>query len=333
MAEHFVTSFKSVFSTDVPDNPAPHQTSMAHLPDLEITTLRVEHELKNLDVNSCMGVDGIHPRLFSKCAGSLSHPLCIIFATTLQDGFLPSEWLSSQIVPIFKKGARTDALNYRPVAMTSVPCKVLERIIVNHVKSYLEENDLLSAHQYGFRKQHSTTDQLIMTYDDVTRDVDANCMVDMLFFDFSKAFDKVSHMILIQKLNAIGISTQLCRWIQHFLTARRMQVRVHQETSSWHRVTSGVPQGSVLGPLLFLIYVNNVVSGLRCKYKIFADDIKLYLSSTPIPPGSGMLDLQRDIDLLVNTASSWGLIMNVSKCACLRFGRRAFGSCNEGQFP
>ena len=333
MAEQFAQSFKSVFSTGTLNNPAPHQTSTAFLPEVTITPSEVEQELLSLDVNSCMGADGIHPRLLSRCAASLCRPLSMIFSASLREGLLPVEWLSSQIVPIFKKGARTDPLNYRPVAMTSVPCKVLERIIVKHMRRYLEENNLLSVHQFGFRSQHSTTDQLILTYEEVTRDVDEAKMIDMLFFDFSKAFDKVSHEILIQKLNEIGICPQLCNWIQHFLSARRMQVRVHHAASSWHRVSSGVPQGSVLGPQLFLIYVNHVVSGLRCRYKIFADDIKLYLSSLPQPNVTGIADLQRDIDLLVNTAASWGLTMNVSKCACLRFGPRSMGPFSAGPSP
>ena len=333
MAEQFVKSFKSVFATGTLNNPAPHQVSMSVLPEVEISILEVQQELVSLDVNSCMGADEIHPRLLSHCAATLCRPLSLIYSASLREGLLPLEWLSSQIVPIFKKGARTDPLNYRPVAMTSVPCKVLERIIVRRMKSYLEDNNLISMHQFGFRSLHSTTDQLILAYEEVTRDVDEAKMVDMLFFDFSKAFDKVSHVVLIQKLNEIGICPQLCNWIQHFLSARRMQVRVHQATSSWHRVYSGVPQGSVLGPQLFLIYVNHVVSGLSCRYKIFADDIKLYLSSMPQTNERGITDLQSDIDLLVNTAASWGLNMNVSKCACLRFGPRTLGPCSEGQSP
>ena len=333
MAKIFVTTFERVFETNVPQHPAAHQSTPIQLPDLTVTSLSIEQQIKTLDMNSSMGIDGVHPRLLTRCAASLSYPLKLIFNSSLREGRLPLEWLSSQITPIFKKGSRTTALNYRPIAITSVPCKVLEKEIVNHLKEHLEGNGLLSEHQFGFRSNHSTSDQLILCYDEVTRHVDQHKMVDLIFFDYTKAFDKVCHKILLEKLSSIGVGVQLRRWIESFLTDRRMQVRVHGAVSDWRRVTSGVPQGSALGPTLFLLYVNHVVHSLSCSYKIFADDIKLYLHSTPRDPSTGVADLQADINTLVTTSASWGLEMNVTKCTCLRLGPRALGDCSNGQSP
>ena len=333
MATLSATSFVGVFESETPNTPAGHQTSDSYLPSFTVTPIDVLREVKSLDVNSSMGIDGVHPRLLSRCASSLSAPLSLIFNSSLREGMLPLEWLSSSIAPIYKKGARTDPLNYRPVAITSVPCKVLEKAILNHLRPYLEENHVISDHQFGFRGGHSTTDQLILCYNEITAEVDRRGMIDLIFFDYSKAFDKVCHSILIQKLHEIGLSRQLLLWIEQFLISRRMQTRVLGATSEWYQVTSGVPQGSVLGPVLFLIYVNHVVHRLSCGYKIFADDIKLYLSSVPDAPSVGSGALQQDIDVLVATSASWGLVMNIDKCVCLRFGPRSLGDCSTGCSP
>ena len=142
--------------------------------------------------------------------------------------------------------------------------------------------------------------------------------MDLIYFDFQKAFDKVSHDILLRKLQCIGVSVQITNWIKCFLTERVMQVRVASALSSPVAVTSGVPQGSVLGPVLFLIYINHTVTNLRCKYMVFADDIKLYLAHFNESSLSEQV-LQTDIDTLVETSSSWGMHMNISKCKCMRF--------------
>ena len=333
MAQCFMQSFAGVFTDVPPQNPAPNQMFEGVLTDIRVSPADVEQAIKTLDVNSSMGFDGIHPRLLVRCAAEFSHPLSKIFNESLRAGILPIEWLSSQVTPIFKKGPRLDPLNYRPVSITSVPCKTLEKVIASHMRTYLEENNLLSENQFGFRSKHSTTDQLLLCYNDITREVDQGKMTDMIFFDFSKAFDKVCHSILIGKLRDLGFSPQLTRWIQQFLTARRMQVRVHGAESTWCSVSSGVPQGSVLGPILFLIYVNHVVQNLSSKYKIFADDIKLYVSSTSRGPSERIAELQQDINMLVRTGESWGLMMNVTKCVCLRFGPRSLGECSRGRSP
>ena len=322
MADKFVESFSTVFSQGCPTNPSPHQVFDGSLSDLEFT---VEDELailSHLDGNSAAGPDNIHPLLLKNCASQLAYPLHLIFCRSLSNGKLPDAWKSSVVTPIYKKGHRYDPLNYRPISVTSVPGKCMERIICNYLTSYLEDNTLLSPEQFGFRAGRSTQDQLLLTYDFVSERMDAEDTVDVILFDFSKAFDVVIHDFLIDKLRCLGIQGAILQWITEFLCGRTMRVRVKGHTSQPRDVLSGVPQGSILGPILFLIFINCIASQLKCKFKIFADDLKIYApidchsqaSSTPATH-----EVQQDIDVLHSTALSWGLQINVKKSVILHF--------------
>ena len=300
-----------------------NQRSDSFLDNLHVTEEDVLNVLKALDTDTCTGLDGIHPRFLKNLADYLARPLSFLFNTSLQEGRLPKEWIFSIVVPIYKSKSIFDPLNYRPVSLTSLVCKTLERVIGRHLMTYLEENNILTSHQYGFRAGYSTIDQLIVTYDDVTLDIDSGRSVNLIFFDYAKAFDKVSHRLLLMKLVDIGICPQLVNWIGEFLMQRVMAVRVAGVMSDEMPVLSGVPQGSVLDPILFLIYVNHVVNGLTCKFKVFADDIKIYISdinNSNMTPSN--MVIQNDIDLLVRISASWGLLINSSKCKHICFGRR-----------
>ena len=323
LSDCFVTAFSSVYTTETPDNPAPHQLSDATLNQISFTSTDVFEVLSSLDVNSAMGPDGLHPYLLKSCASALTRPFYIIFCSSLLEGRLPSDWKRSYVIPIFKKGSRYDALNYRPVSLTAVPCKCLEKLIVRELNSFLQVNHILSEHQFGFRPGRSTEDQLLLTYNDISKGLDAGHLVDLVLFDFSKAFDIVCHNVLIEKLRLIGIQGQVLHWLHNFLTGRIMQVLVKNKLSEERDVKSGVPQGSVLGPVLFLVYINEVARDLSSKYKIFADDLKVYMClDSENPLVTRTKQLQDDIDQLHATASSWGLKMNLKKCAVLRFRRR-----------
>ena len=278
MANIFVTSFASVFSIDSPNNPCDNQICENTIDDLSVSPEQVRDTLASLNPNSSMGEDGMHPRLLKALANELCVPLSILFKTSLETGLLPEQWLSSMVVPIFKKNTRYDPLNYRPVSLTSSACKVFERILVKHLTDYLDINSIISEEQFGFRASHSTVDQLILTYNDITRMLDDGRIVDLVFFDFTKAFDLVNHHILFAKLRSLGITGNILNWICSFLTNRSMKVRVAGILSDSVPVTSGVPQGTAVGPLLFLIYVNYITAGLSCSFKVFADDLKNYLS-------------------------------------------------------
>ena len=323
MAECFSAAFASVYNTDTPTDPAPHQRSEEPdrvLEDIEFGPSEVKNILLALDVNSSMGPDGLHPHLLKACADTLAYPLCKIFHLSPEEGALPPLWKLSLVIPIFKKGSHADPLNYRPICLPSVAAKCLERLIAQELLMFFTENNVLTDHQFGFRPGMCTEDQLLITYDYVSRGIDEGKIIDLVLFDFAKAFDVVCHSILLDKLRCIGVGGRLLGWLHEFLTVRNMQVTVKSTLSSPREVMSGVPQGSVLGPILFLVYINHIAANLSCQYKIFADDLKIY---TCISNPDSAKSFQTDINHLHVTARSWGLRMNTKKCAALRFQRRS----------
>ena len=324
MCEVFAAAFSGVFVSTAPTHPAPFQAFAGSLADVDVSRLGVQRVLLALDPSSSMGPDGLHPYLLRSCAAELALPLCLIYQKSLRTGAVPEVWGESLVVPIFKAKSHTDPLNYRPVSLTSVCCKAMERIVVSQLTEYLESNNILSPHQYGFRKNRSTEDQLLLTYDDVGRWTDEGYVVDVILLDFSKAFDVVSHAVLLSKLESLGVCNPLLAWICAFLSGRVMSVCVGSSMSSPVDVTSGVPQGSVLGPLLFLIYINHISSGLSCRFKAFADDYKLYLRYPrrgTEPADQGVQSLQSGLDTVDSVAKSWNLGLNPDKCVVLRFHR------------
>ena len=293
---------------------------------VDIQLQDVLHVLQSLDVHSAAGGDSIHPMLLKSCASQLAYPLFKIFCLSLEESKLPEAWKVSQVTPIFKKGSRyvIVPLNYWPLCLNSVPCKCLERIITARLNEYLGENGILTDHQFGFRAGRSTLDQLILVYDSISPWYDEGSAIDLLLFDFSKAFDVVSHSVLLTKLKLLGIDSNLIAWIEAFLTGRTMSVAIRDAHSRPRQVLSGVPQGSVLGPILFLLFVNHIAANLSCQFKIFADDLKMYMNVCG-PDSQNYADTttkcQSDISTLHLTAQSWGLKFNIGKCAVIRFQR------------
>ena len=325
MVEVFASSFVSVYTHQTPPNPYPYQRFDGTIGTVSFPVETVLRVLQGLDGNTAMGPDKLHPLLLKRCATQLAYPLHLIFSRSLREGILPSDWKSSTVIPIFKKGPRYDPLNYRPISLTSVCGKVFERIVCEHLSEYLESNSILSPHQFGFRSSRSTMDQLLLVYDFVSKHVDKGSAVDVILFDFKKAFDVVVHSVLVSKLKCLGVQGKILQCIHSFLSNRTMSVCIDGTSSRPRAVLSGVPQGSVLGPLLFLIYINSIGSDLSCHYKIFADDLKLYACVTypnrSSSPGLASDVIQSDIDQLCSTGASWGLHMNPKKCAVLRFSR------------
>lgn len=190
MSESFVEAFASVFDAVPPDNPFRGRIHHDIMPDIVVRRAEVLNTLQDLDASSAVGPDSMHPKLLKCYAVELSFPLAIIFRRSLQLGSLPDLWLTSIVIPLYKGKSRYNPLNYRPVSLTSVCCKSMERVVVSNLVDYLEDNGIISAHQFGFRRGWSTEDQLLLTYTDVSNWMDAGFVVDVLL-DFSKAFDVV----------------------------------------------------------------------------------------------------------------------------------------------
>ncbi len=219
----------------------------------------------------------------------------------------------ANVSPIFKKGSRFSAANYRPVSLTSVLCKVMEKFVKRAITQHLLKNGLLSPAQHGFVKQRGCVTNLIESLDNITQG--NNVLIILL--DFAKAFDKVSHRRLIHKLRAYGISGKLLKWIENFLLDRKQRVLLGDNESDWSNVQSGVPQGSVLGPLLFIIFINDMPDNIRSKILLYADDSKLI----SILNGDNTLTLtQSEIDQLVSWANLWLMELILDKCKVMPFG-------------
>ena len=319
MSDVFLDCFIGVFNPRVPSNASPHQHCNVSMDNLSISLGDVLAALSKLNVSRAPGPDDVHPHLLKSCSGAVAFPLFLIFVKSLRSCELPAAWKCSIVVPLFKSGSRCSPANYRPVSLTSVACKTMERILAVHIEQFLEANGLLSERQFGFRKGRSTEDQMLLVYGEVARLVDAGRVVDMVYLDFSKAFDLVSHQILIEKLIALGFHRDVVGWIRSFLLGRSMSVLVSGGMSRSETVTSGVPQGSVLGPLLFLIYVNCITSSVVGSWAAFADDFKISMC-LPLAPSNGINQLQRDLDAIAEKSLSWNLKLNPSKCAVIRFG-------------
>ncbi|XP_076068436.1 uncharacterized protein LOC143040877 [Oratosquilla oratoria] len=311
--------FQKVFQRE--EGNVPEITAIFNGTELRLSTFSVndvKEEMSKLKSPSASGPDGVHPTVLKECCASLAFPLWCIFREFLRTGSVPTDWRLANITPIFKNGRKTDPLNYRPVSLTSVPCKVLEKLIRKDLVEHLESNNILSQHQHGFRARRSCLTQLLEYLEELETTIDERGSVDFVYLDCRKASDTVPHKRLIAKLQALGIRGQLCNWIRGFLQDRRQRVVVKGELSSWRQVWSGVPQGSVLGPVLFLVYVNDILDNLRSNGKLFADDAKIYRK---IRTSDDAIILQGDLEKLEEWSLKWLLSFNERKCGVMHVGR------------
>ena len=232
---------------------------------------------------------------------------------SLQEGIVPLEWKEANIIPLFKKGSRNKSVNYRPVSLTSVICKVLETIIRDHMMDFLIKHKLINPSQHGFLKARSCL-SIFIFFEEITKWVDEGSPVDVIYLDFQKAFDKVPHQRIILKLKSHGMGNSIINWIEQWLKDRRQRVDVDGEVSSWKPVLSGVPQGSVLGPILFLVYINDLEEGVTGNILKIADDTKLFRKVKEI---GDKQKLQDDIDKLVKWSENgrcYSILGNVNVC-------------------
>ena len=313
--------FKSVFIVD-DKNEMPvfnKRSNMVFEVDVEAMfgLDRIEERLGRLEEAKAMGRDKVSPMVLKSWAKEWAKALQIIFKKSYNESEVPEEWRMANITPLFKKGSKLEAVNYRPVSLTSVCCKLMEGIVRDELMEYFYENKLISKQQHGFVKRRACVTNLLECQNIVSKSISEGNSVDVLYTDFSKAFDKVSHKKLIYKLTAYGVRGRMLSWVEAFLKGRRQCVVLGDVESDWEVVTSSVPQGSVLGPFLFVVYINDLPDCLLNECKMYADDNKVIAINRP-----GLSNgLQLDINKTVEWCKTWSMSLNGSKCKVMHFGK------------
>ena len=306
-------------TNNIPDFKYTHFNSTPSLETCSVSLKEMENAILNLNANKSPGPDNFHPKLLKSCNKTLSIPFKILFDNTLNKGCIPSDWKIAEVRPIFKKGDKTYPGNYRPVSLTSIICKLFEKFIKDSLNKHLINNNILSQEQFGFVSGRNTITQLLVTINDWMIELDNNNIVDAAYMDFRKAFDTVPHQRLITKLKSYNINGPILNWIISFLSERSQYVKINNSTSKNHKVTSGVPQGSVLGPTLFIYFINDLPNvNHNSNIKIFADDTKAYNS---IKNQEDVNNLQNVIDEMFLWTQKWLLKFNKDKCKILHIGK------------
>ena len=290
--------------------------------DTECSPDETETLIKLLNLNKATGPDLISNKMLKSVSEEISVPLSILFNRSFRGGKFAQTWKKANILPLFKQGDESLPSNYRPVSLLSGVGKLQERIVFKHIYNHLIANNFLYKYQSGFLPTHYTTFQLVDIYQHIYQTFDNNQYSCMVFCDLSKAFDRVWHKGLIFKLKQYGISGDLLNWITDYLEDRQQRVIIKSYTSNYKTVSAGVPQGLVLGPLLFLIYIYDIADSLLSLTRLFADDSSLFYSA------SSILDIEciinHDQQLLAAWAKQWLITCNPLKTEAILFTLRQF---------
>lgn len=288
------------------------------MPEIDIDQEGIFRLLQNLDVKKPCGPDLITNAFLQKYAVWMSKYLYVIYRRSLDTSLIPDDWRMAKVIPVHKSGSKLDVNNYRPVSLTCGSSKLFEHIIYKAIILHLENNNLLYGRQHGFRSGLSTITQLAEITHDIATAINNRSQIDAIFLDFSKAFDVVPHPALITKLSAIGIHGKTVSWIKNYLENRRQCVVVNDIMSDYLNVFSGVPQGSVLAPLLFLIYINDIQSCVQphIQMRLFADDCVVY---TTVNTREDQVKLNDSLAAIQNWCDIWGMKLNATKTTCISF--------------
>ena len=275
--------------------------------------------LQKLNVIKASGPDMIPSELLKELSKEIAPFLCIIYQKCLETGSIPDVWQTANVSAIYKKGEKFKPSNYRPVYLTCISCKMFEHKIVSNIMQHLDTYNILIDCQHGFRPRRSCETQLITLVDELAKSLNKGKQYDLAILDFSKAFDRVPHERLLRKLDHHGIRGKTLDWIRPFLTNRTQKVAVEGVASEPIHVKSGGPQGSVLDPILFLVFINDLPASIRSSSRLFADDCVVYRE---IRSDNDCQILQDDLQKLWDWEKKWGMSFNPEKCSILRVHRK-----------
>ena len=341
LQKQFTSVFSDPSATDLScdDIDVPHLRSPFTDEQLVFTQDDIIKAIDDIKPNAAPGPDGIPACMLKNCKEKLAKPIFLIWSRSITSGEIPSCYKVSYIAPLHKKGSHALPANYRPVSLTSHIIKIFERVLRKRLVSYLEANELLCNNQHGFRSGRSCLTQLLHHFDDILENLMNNADLDSIYLDYAKAFDKVDHALLIKKLERYGINPKVVNWIKSFLSDRSQQVVVDGHMSILALIISGVPQGTVLGPILFLVFINDIntcitTSTIRC----FADDTRI---TKGIRGENYVVILQHDLDKVMQWSSKNNMTLHEDKfeymCHSasksyhlreLRLGKSALAECH-----
>ena len=278
----------------------------------------VWNEILKLNVNKSCETDEMHPQILIELVDLVSKPLAFLLKKTMDEGCIPQDWKMAYVSPIFKKRVRNKAENYRPISLTSIVCKLMESFVKDSIMNHMRAENILSLKQYGFINGRSTTTQLLSYLDKCIDTIVSGRVVDTIYFDFAKAFNSVPHKRLLGKLKSYSINRKVLEWIKAFLSTRSQIINVNGVKSDQATVLSRIPQGSVLGPILFVKYINDLPKVVKCRTYLFADDTKIFQQITT---KEDALQLQSDINSLEQWSQKWLLTFHPKKCHVQTLGK------------
>ena len=321
MACMFNEYFSSVFEHESASGwSRPESLPGPQLDQVEVTELLIKNEMLKLKRHCSPGPDGIASCVLIEACDELAFPLLLLFKKSLHLSTVPDDWRMANITPIHKAGSLKHVSNYRPISLTSIVSKLLEKILKAAIMSHLTENSLLRSSQHGFMSKKSCLTNLLHSMEEVTNILDDGDCADILYLDFAKAFDKVQHRRLLSKLEALNIKGQVLDWIKAWLTDRKHRVVLNGQHSDWSAVPCSVPQGSVLGPPLFIIYADDMdkcIDGITALLLKFADDTKVIKRISSRTDNIGLQDI---IQNLLVWAKEWQMSFNIDKCKIMHLG-------------
>ena len=325
--EYFASVFTEENKITVPEV---HLNDRLILSEINVTEEKVFKAVNKMKANKAGGVDGLVSTYLKGSIRGIVRPLVKVFNESMEKTIIPKDWKDANVAAIFKKGKKNDPANYRPVSLTSNIGKIFEKVIKEEITSFLEKNNLIRESQHGFRSGKSCLTNLLEFMEKVAEYIDRGDPVDVIFLDFQKAFDKVPHMRLMAKVEEMGIAGKVLDWIREWLRGRKQRVVINGKASGWRDVVSGVPQGSILGPLLFVIYINDIDRSIVSRILKFADDTKIF---GKVGTKENVNTLKEDLEEIVKWSEKWQMKFNVEKCKVMHLGNKNLNLdyCMEGR--
>ena len=303
------------------DQEQPRRQELAKSPEIENTFFDyhdVVLAIEDIPSGASPGPDGVPPRILKGAKTTIARMLVVIFKTSIDDGDIPEVLKMAFVTPVHKGGSRSQPVQYRPISLTSHVIKVLERVLRKSLVGFLDLNGKMDPNQHGSRSQRSCLSQLLEHHEEILRILESGENVDAIYLDFLKAFDKVDIGILLKKTKSLGITGKLGRWIHSFLTGRQQIILVNGKKSQVSYVISGIPQGTVLAPILFLIYISDIGKEVKANIKIYVDDTKV---KKAIKDENSVEELQNDLEVMYKWASENNMAFNGSKFQLIRYGK------------